>query len=77
MESLPHRCPGAEHGGGAQPPSGRLVRGMLCWHCNTWIDTCPHPAGCAWAAYLNNPPALSLRLQYPRSAKRAPARRST
>lgn len=42
-----------------------LVRGLLCSHCNAWIDQCPHLNGCPWAAYLNNPPAAQLRLRHP------------
>lgn len=41
-----------------------LVRGLLCRYCNTHIDGCPHASGCAWADYLNNPPAAHLRLRY-------------
>ncbi|MFG6200537.1 endonuclease domain-containing protein [Nonomuraea sp. JJY05] len=49
-------------------PAGLQVRGLLCRHCNTWLETCPHPAGCAWGDYLNNPPAAYLGLTYPRAA---------
>lgn len=45
-----------------------LVRGMLCIHCNTHIDTCPHLSGCPWADYLNDPPAAHLALHYPKMA---------
>ncbi|MFI7123750.1 hypothetical protein [Amycolatopsis sp. NPDC049868] len=33
------------------------------------IDTCPHLDGCPHAVYLNNPPALELRLRHPDAAK--------
>ncbi|MGW4412999.1 endonuclease domain-containing protein [Nonomuraea sp. NPDC004702] len=46
----------------------QLVRGLACHHCNTWVDTCPHPSGCRWAEYLNNPPAVPLGLLYPSAA---------
>ncbi|MFK0047760.1 hypothetical protein ACIQU4_27465 [Streptomyces sp. NPDC090741] len=41
-----------------------LIRGVLCKDCSTHITTCPHPAGCHWADYLNNPPASHLRRRY-------------
>lgn len=41
-----------------------LVRGLLCVHCNTWIDRCPHLTGCVWGDYLNHPPTAHLRLAY-------------
>jgi hypothetical protein len=44
-----------------------MVRGLLCKHCNTHIDTCVHATGCRWAEYLNNPPAAALQLYYPRA----------
>ncbi|MGH3565749.1 MAG: endonuclease domain-containing protein [Pseudonocardia sp.] len=47
----------------------RLVRGLLCIHCNAHVDTCPHLSGCLWARYLNNPPAAELRLIYPRQGQ--------
>ncbi|MDI6106066.1 hypothetical protein QLQ12_46660 [Actinoplanes sp. NEAU-A12] len=43
---------------------GAGERGMLRNFCNTWIDQCPHPSGCLWADYLNDPPAAALRLIY-------------
>lgn len=42
-----------------------LVRGYLCHPCNAHVDHCPHPAGCKYANYLANPPALHLQLPYP------------
>src|SRR5699024_3690452 len=42
-----------------------MVRGLLCQHCNAWIDQCPHLDGCPWADYLNSPPAAQLHLRYP------------
>ncbi|PWV71410.1 Recombination endonuclease VII [Prauserella marina] len=42
-----------------------LVRGLLCWACNTSIDECPHLDGCPRADYLNDPPAGHLRVRYP------------
>lgn len=42
-----------------------MVRGLLCHHCNAWIDKCPHLDGCPWADYLNDPPATNLHLRYP------------
>lgn len=44
------------------------VRGLVCHHCNVWLDVCPHAQGCPWAEYLNDPPATSLALPYPRKA---------
>lgn len=52
------------------------VRGLLCIHCNTWIDGCPHPTGCPWADYLNNPPAAALALTYPASRSAARGHRA-
>lgn len=46
-------------------PFTTYVRGLLCGHCNTHVDTCPHPADCPWADYLNAPPAAPLSLIYP------------
>jgi hypothetical protein len=43
-----------------------LVRGLLCGYCNTNIDGCLHISRCVWADYLNNPPAASLKLRYPK-----------
>lgn len=44
------------------------VRGLVCVHCNTHVDTCPHLSGCPWADYLNTPPATHLDLRYPKMA---------
>lgn len=41
-----------------------LVRGLLCVDCNSRVDWCPHLRGCIYADYLNDPPALSIALQY-------------
>jgi Recombination endonuclease VII len=41
------------------------VRGLLCKGCNHIVDMCPHPSGCVYAGYLNDPPASPLRLKYP------------
>ena len=41
-----------------------LVRGFLCVDCNSRVDWCPHLRGCLFADYLNDPPALSMALQY-------------
>ncbi|MFI7642949.1 endonuclease domain-containing protein [Nonomuraea sp. NPDC049400] len=49
-------------------PDTLLVRALLCRHCNTWVETCPHPAGCVWGDYLNDPPTAFLGLTYPRAA---------
>jgi len=43
------------------------VRGLLCSHCNAWIDQCPHLDGCPWADYLNDPPAAHLWLRHPKA----------
>jgi hypothetical protein len=43
-----------------------LVRGLLCEYCNTHIDGCLHVSGCVWADYLNSPPAVELKLSYPK-----------
>lgn len=40
------------------------VRGLLCKGCNHIVDMCPHPSGCIYAGYLNDPPASLLRLKY-------------
>ena len=47
----------------------RLVRGLLCRVCNTWIDNCVHEdaESCLYAGYLNSPPAERLGLRYPAS----------
>lgn len=47
----------------------RLVRGLLCRVCNTWIDNCVHEDAnvCLYAGYLNVPPAERLALRYPAS----------
>ncbi|MBB6172212.1 hypothetical protein HNR23_002272 [Nocardiopsis mwathae] len=50
-------------------PFTGLVRGLLCCHCNAWIDECPHVAGCVWAGYLDHPPAVRLGLVYPDMGK--------
>lgn len=41
-----------------------LVRGYVCIHCNSKMDTCLHLEGCPWADYLNNPPAFAMKLPY-------------
>ncbi|WP_353939635.1 endonuclease domain-containing protein [Micromonospora sp. b486] len=41
------------------------VRGLLCLPCNNQIDFCMHASGCAFADYLNHPPAAGLNLAYP------------
>jgi hypothetical protein len=48
------------------------VRGLLCGGCNTYVDKCPHPSGCAFADYLNDPPAIHLQLRYPRGDRLGP-----
>jgi hypothetical protein len=47
------------------------VRGLLCGGCNTHVDGCPHAGGCAFADYLNQPPAARLGLRYQRSLRPA------
>lgn len=42
-----------------------LVRGYLCRDCNGGVDACRHLEGCPCAAYLVNPPALSLGVLHP------------
>ncbi|MGW4641628.1 endonuclease domain-containing protein [Sphaerisporangium sp. NPDC004334] len=49
-------------------PATMLVRGLVCRHCNTHLEECPHLTGCRWGDYLNNPPAAPLGLRYPRAA---------
>ena len=49
-----------------------VVRGLLCTGCNSHIDRCPHASGCAFADYLNQPPAARLGLRYPRSPRAEP-----
>ncbi|GAA2627312.1 hypothetical protein GCM10010411_75520 [Actinomadura fulvescens] len=70
-----HACHGALGVFVDHEPVSMRVRGLTCRHCNTWLETCPHPIGCAWADYLNDPPAAPLNLHYPRSAlsRSAPA----
>lgn len=41
-----------------------MIRGYVCRHCNARMDNCVHLHGCPWADYLNNPPALALKLPY-------------
>ncbi|MEU6246044.1 endonuclease domain-containing protein [Glycomyces sp. NPDC047010] len=43
-----------------------IVRGLLCPYCNNNIDLCKHVFGCAFADYLNNPPAYHLGLKHPK-----------
>lgn len=43
-----------------------IVRGLLCLYCNNNIDLCRHPLGCAYAEYLNDPPAYGLGLKRPK-----------
>ncbi|MET9263744.1 endonuclease domain-containing protein [Amycolatopsis sp. NPDC004079] len=50
-------------------PFTGLCRGLVCWDCNAWVDTCPHLKDCPWAVYLNSPPALPLRLRHPHAAR--------
>ncbi|WP_197289882.1 endonuclease domain-containing protein [Saccharothrix sp. NRRL B-16348] len=45
-----------------------FVRGWLCKFCNHIVDDCPHPAGCPFAEYLNDPPATPLRLRHPKAS---------
>jgi len=33
------------------------------------VDNCPHPDGCVFANYLNDPPAAQLRLLYHKPSK--------
>lgn len=42
------------------------VRGLLCQACNTESAECVHLKGCPFADYLNDPPALGLRIRYPK-----------
>jgi hypothetical protein len=44
-----------------------MVRGLLCRHCNTHIDGCPHVTDCPWADYLDSPPAAGLQLRHPKA----------
>ncbi|MEU4360288.1 endonuclease domain-containing protein [Promicromonospora sp. NPDC023987] len=48
-------------------PVTGLVRGYLCRDCNTRVGGCLHVSGCAFADYLNDPPARALGLVYPRT----------
>jgi hypothetical protein len=49
-------------------PESMFVRGLVCRHCNTHLEECPHSKGCVWGDYLNHPPAAPLSLRYPRAA---------
>jgi hypothetical protein len=58
-----------------------IVRGYLCRDCNTRVDNCHHLDDCAFATYLNDPPALRLEITHPNHAatmkqKQYPERRS-
>lgn len=46
-----------------------VVRGLLCLHCNSRVDTCPHATGCPWGDYLNAAPATSLQIMHPRRSR--------
>jgi hypothetical protein len=57
-------------------PDNLQVRGLVCRHCNIWLEMCPHSSGCAWGDYLNNPPAAHLGLTYPPAAISRKTRRT-
>ncbi|MEU4834091.1 endonuclease domain-containing protein [Streptosporangium sp. NPDC023615] len=63
-----HACRGALGVFVDHDPDTMLVRGLVCRHCNSSLEGCPHVAGCPWADYLNDPPAAALNLRYPRAA---------
>lgn len=42
-----------------------MARGYVCTGCNGIVDRCTHLDGCAYAEYLNDPPAVGLALQHP------------
>jgi len=63
-----HACRGALGVFVDHDPDSMLVRGLLCRHCNTWLEGCPHVTDCSWGDYLNDPPAAALNLRYPRAA---------
>lgn len=42
-----------------------LVRGLVCPDCNSRTRVCYHAAGCRRGDYIDDPPALSLGLEYP------------
>jgi len=45
-----------------------MVRGYLCRDCNTRVDNCRHLNDCAFATYLNQPPAVRLEILHPNHA---------
>lgn len=47
-----------------------LVRGYLCADCNARVDLCDHTADCAFASYLDDPPAATLGAIHPEHASR-------
>lgn len=46
-----------------------LLRGLVCAYCNSRLDRCLHPDGCAYAEYLNAPPAVRIALVYPQKRR--------
>lgn len=42
-----------------------LVRGLVCPDCNSRTTVCCHAGGCRRGDYIDDPPALSLGLEYP------------
>jgi hypothetical protein len=47
-------------------PFTGYVRGLLCASCNILVCVCAHVSGCLFGDYLDDPPALPLRIPYPK-----------
>ncbi|MGW2207824.1 endonuclease domain-containing protein [Streptomyces sp. NPDC001781] len=50
-----------------------MVRGLLCALCNRSLEHCPHLGSCPMAEYMAHPPAVALRLVYPKHLEWKPS----